>query len=260
MKPTPVFDALVLIGRPAAGKSEVINYLKNSTQEDRLSRFHIGPFEEVDDFPMIWSWFEEDAILARHGRDRLHTDEKGYFLDNFLWNVLIERIEQDYWKLRDEAEPGAGPTAVLEFSRGSEHGGYREAFEHFSSELWSRAAIMYIDVPFEESLRKNRRRFNPSKPHSILEHALPDEKLEYMYGSVDWEEVIAEHGSIHEGQGSEDAPAGSLRIHSVDVPFAVFPNRDDVTTSGGTALGERLEKTLGTLWNIRAALRASTNE
>jgi len=52
-------------------------------------------------------------------------------------------------------------TTLIEFSRGSEHGGYASAFAHLSAELLSRAAVLYIDVPWEESLRKNRRRANP---------------------------------------------------------------------------------------------------
>ena len=34
------FRALVLIGRPAAGKSEVIKYLRELPAEQRLLRFH----------------------------------------------------------------------------------------------------------------------------------------------------------------------------------------------------------------------------
>lgn len=244
------FDALVLIGRPAAGKSEIIDYLKNTDPEARRSRFHIDDFLEVDDFPMIWSWFEEDAILARHGRERLHTDGDGYFLDRFFWHLLIERVEQEYWKIRDESASG---TAILEFSRGSEHGGYREAFSHISQELWERAAIIYIDVSYEESLRKNRRRFNPSRPHSILEHALPDEKLRRLYGSVDWEDVVAEWGSA--GGGS-----GYLTIGSVSVPYAVFENHDDVTTDNPEALGARLESVLSRLWQLRAVVSSGVGE
>ncbi|MFP4644478.1 MAG: hypothetical protein ACLFM0_08995 [Spirochaetales bacterium] len=253
---TKVFDAVILIGRPAAGKSEVIDYLKNTAAEDRAERFHIGAFEEVDDFPMIWSWFEEDAILAKHGHERLHTDADGYFLDNFFWHVLVERVEQEYWKVRDERERPDGPTVILEFSRGSEHGGYREAFAHLSADLLRRAAIMYIDVPYEESLRKNRRRFNPQKPHSILEHALPDEKLSSMYGTVDWEDVVSSQGTVWSGYGVNGGPAGTLRLGDVDVPFAVFPNADDVTTPGGDPLGCRLETTLSQLWAVRSSTYA----
>ncbi len=45
------FEILLLIARPGAGKSEVIDYLKRTPLEERKSRFHIGEFEEIDDFP-----------------------------------------------------------------------------------------------------------------------------------------------------------------------------------------------------------------
>ena len=49
------FDILLLIARPAAGKSEVIDYLKQVPLEERLRRFHVGKFEEIDDFPILWN-------------------------------------------------------------------------------------------------------------------------------------------------------------------------------------------------------------
>ena len=78
------FEILLLIARPAAGKSEIIDYLKKTTLRQRLQRFHIGKLEEIDDFPMLWTWFEEDALLERMGYPRLHTDPAGYFLGNHL--------------------------------------------------------------------------------------------------------------------------------------------------------------------------------
>lgn len=83
------FDVLLLIARPAAGKSEVIDYLKNTPLEEREKRFHVGKLSEIDDFPMLWVWFEEDVLLEKMGYPRLHTDKDGYFLGNHLWNLLI---------------------------------------------------------------------------------------------------------------------------------------------------------------------------
>lgn len=230
------FDILLLIARPAAGKSEVIAYLKNTQVEERLQRFHIGKFEEIDDFPMLWTWFEEDALLERMGYPRLHTDADGYFLGNYLWNLLIERIGLEYKKkLRDVPNFASDYTTIVEFSRGSEHGGYASAFEHLSKEMVERMAVLYIDVSWEESLRKNRKRFNPNKPDSILEHGLPDAKLERLYREVDWQQIIA---------GDPDY----LTIQGKKVPYVVFDNTDDVTTPRGEALGQRLESTLQKLW------------
>lgn len=230
---------LILIGRPAAGKSEIIAFLKGLSADERRETYHLGPFVEVDDFPMLWAWFEEDRILVDMGQPRLHTTDDGYFSSQYLWNVLIRRLDLEYRKLlADDSEFIDNRTAIVEFSRGTEHGGYREAFSHFSKELLRTAAILYIDVSYEESLRKNRKRFNPDRPHSILEHALPDEKLERLYGDSDWSDLTS---------GS----AGRTTVNGVEVPYVAFPNEDDVTTTGGVALAERLEACLRRLAELR---------
>lgn len=227
------FDTLLLIARPAAGKSEVINYLKNTTLPERIKRFHIGEFTEIDDFPMLWTWFEEDALLERMGYPRLHTDGEGYFKENYLWHLLIERIGLEYQKRRRD---GTDETVIIEFSRGAEHGGYKEAFAHLSDQILENLAILYINVPWEESLRKNRERFNPDRPDSILEHGLPDEKMEKLYRETDWDQLI---------ENSPDV----LRIRGFQVPYAVFENADDVTTAQGQEMGQRLESVLAKLWH-----------
>lgn len=227
------FNILLLIARPAAGKSEVINYLKNTPKPERISRFHIGDFDEIDDFPMLWTWFEEDALLEQMGHPRLHTTPDGYFKYPYLWDLLIERIGLEYQKQMRDFDKD---TIILEFSRGSEHGGYQRAFDHLSDEILKDLAILYIDVPWEESLRKNRRRFNPDRPDSILEHGLPDDKLEKLYRDTDWDELI-------------QADDGVLTLHGYEVPYVVFDNADDVTTDQAPELGLRLESVLDTLWS-----------
>ena len=232
------FPIIFLTGRPAAGKSEIIDYLKNCSTEERLSRFHIADFIEIDDFPMLWTWFEEDALLERMGKPRLHSDREGYFKYPYLWNLLIERIDMEYKKvLTDKKDFKERNTAILEFARGSQHGGFKEAFSHFTKEVLEAGAALYIDVSFEESLRKNRRRFNPDKPHSILEHGLPDAKLKGMYEKSDWKNFSAGNDSI-------------LTVNDVKIPYAVFNNEDDVTTKGGDFLGDRLENVLNKLWEL----------
>jgi hypothetical protein len=236
MKPT--FDILLLIARPAAGKSEVIHYLKNTPLSERQARFHVGKLEELDDFPMLWTWFEEDALLEQMGYPRLHTDAGGYFLGNHLWDLLIERIGLDYQKkLRDVPGLTEDYTTLVEFSRGSEHGGYASAFNHLSRQMAERMAVLYLDVSWEESLRKNRKRFNPNKPDSILEHSLPDAKLERLYKEVDWAEVSAEDPQY-------------LTVQGLKVPYVVFDNSDDVTSRGEEELGQRLEGCLQKLWSL----------
>jgi hypothetical protein len=236
MNSRSVFDILFLIGRPAAGKSEIIDYLKRVSPEERKRMFRIGEFLELDDFPMLWAWFEEDHILTEMGLSRLHTNEEGFFRYTYLWNLLIRRLELEYWKkVKENIAFGETRTAIIEFARGSEHGGFREAFSQFSTDLLLKSAVLYIDVPFEESLRKNRQRYNPDKPHSILEHALPDDKLQTLYGEVDWEEL------------SSPDPR-RLHLAAAEVPYAVFENSDDVTSGNNPELAHRLEDVLSSLW------------
>ncbi|MCJ7734807.1 MAG: hypothetical protein MUP11_09685 [Anaerolineales bacterium] len=229
------FDILLLIARPAAGKSEIINHLKNTPILKRIEEFHMGDFEELDDFPMLWTWFEEDAILTELGQPRLHTDANGNFLYDYLWDLLIRRINLAYEKkLRDNPAFHEHNTIIIEFARGTSHGGFKRAFHHLSKTIAENLAILYIDVSWEESLRKNRARFNPDRPDSILEHGLSDKKMESLYRYSDWEEIIA------------DQPEEIL-IQGIPVPYVVFENEDDVTSQGGSVLSNKLHDKLGRL-------------
>jgi len=232
---TDTFDIMLLVARPAAGKSEIIAHLKSTPIEKRIPRYHIGEFEELDDFPMLWTWFEEDTILSRLGHQRLHTDDASNFLYPYLWDLLIERINLEYSKIiRDEPGYHDRKTVIIEFARGTSHGGFSRAFEYLSKEIADRLAILYLNVSWEESLRKNQSRYNPARPDSILEHGLPDEKLESLYRYVDWDELTVNQPD-------------TVQIQGVSVPYVVFENEDDVTSQGGDLLGERLRETLSQL-------------
>jgi len=235
-----LFQVLILNGRPASGKSEVIDYLKKTPLEERIRRFHIGKMDEIDDFPMLWVWFEQDAILEKIlNKPRMQSTKDGLFLHEYQWHLLIERISMEYGKrLRDNPNYHDEYTSLIEFSRGTEHGGYKDAYPHLSDEILKKAAIFYIDVSYDESLRKNRKRFNPEKPDSILEHGLPDWKLERLYKEVDWEEFRG-----------DDPEFVTVKGHKV--PYVVLKNEPDITTARDEKLGEALEELFGKLWEIR---------
>lgn len=232
-----IFDTLILAGRPASGKSEIIDYLCSLTSRQR-SRLHLGDLVVVDDFPMLWTWFEEDRLLTQMGKPRLHTNDEGYFKEAYLWDLLIHRLCLEYDKHR--AERSEGSTVIIEFSRGSAHGGYRRAFQHLSTRILDAAALLYIKVSFRESLRKNRRRFNPEAPHSILEHSLPDEKIRRLYELDDWTELCT--------------AADYLSTGNHQLPYTVFENEEDYTTRGGAELGRRLSASLEELWGLYSRL------
>ena len=80
------------------------------------------------------------------------------------------------------------------------------------------------------------------RPGSILEHGLPDEKIEILYKDIDWEEI----------SGSDPR---YINIMDTQVPYIVFENEDDVTTERGEELGKRLENSLQRLWELYRSIR-----
>ncbi len=232
----PHLPVIILIGRPAAGKSEVIDFLKHTSAAERQQRFHIGAYEEFDDFVYVWETFEVDDILSRHGKPRLWSDEKYWFKDHFLWNLYIERINLAYRK-KLAATPSYHEThtALVEFARGGENG-FAEAFSYLHEEILKRACIIYIKVTYEESVRKNRRRARPGMEDSILYHSLPDEKMEFYYKTNDWDKLAAKDPSY-------------IEIKGFKVPYAVFENMPE-KTDDPLKLGTELEKATTKLWGL----------
>jgi hypothetical protein len=241
------FDIIILNGRPAAGKSEVIDHLKKTPLEERIRRFHIGEFIELDDFPILWEQFEDDDLLEEMGLPRLLTNKEftykgktypGYvFKEKWYWNFLINKLNKQYERLlRDHPDfhENRG-TAILEYARGAEHGGFKTAYDYLSETILKKAATLYIKVDFEESMRKNRRRYNPDKPDSILEHALEDVKMEMLYQGSDWEEFAA-HPEY-------------LKVKGFDVPYGIFENMPEKTDKP-EVLGAHLEEVLAKLWQV----------
>jgi hypothetical protein len=210
-------DVFLLVGRPASGKSETIDFLKRLSDAQRLQDYHIAPFEELDDFVYVWQTFENDAIWERMGLGRRDTDQQLYFLGEHIWDFFIERIDLDFRKkLARDPFLLQGHTVIVEFSRGGENG-YANAMEHLSDELLQHAALLYIDVSFAESLRKNRRRYRPDQADSILYHSLEDAKMERYYKINDWENLS--HGRDN----------GFIDVRGQRVPFGVFHNEPEKT-------------------------------
>ncbi len=231
------FPILIITGRPAAGKSEVIDYLKKCDPKERLQRFHIADFEELDDFVYVWETFEVDDILSRHGKPRKWTDEKYWFNDHFIWNLYIERISLEYRK-KLARNPGYHDTmtTLVEFARGGENGIY-EAMTHLHEDILKRAAVIYIRVSYEESVRKNRRRAKKGEEHSILHHSLPDEKMEYYYKINDWDMLEAKDPQ-------------HIEVNGIKVPYAVFENEPEKTLDP-KLIGDELERITKKLWGMK---------
>jgi hypothetical protein len=231
------FPILLITGRPAAGKSEVIDFLKKDDPAERLNRFHIANFEELDDFLYVWETFEIDDILTKHGKPRIWTDEKYWFKEHFIWNLYIERINLEYRKkIARNPNYHDNMTTLIEFARGGDNGIY-EAMSYLHEDILKHAALIYIRVPYEESVRKNRRRARPGEEHSILYHSLPDEKMEFYYKTNDWEKLEAKNPNYVEVKGFK-------------VPYAVFENMPEKTLDP-KLIAPELERVTRKLWGQR---------
>ena len=232
-----IFKKIILVGRPAAGKSEVIDFIKRTPLEERIRRFHIGEIVEFDDFLYVWQTFEDDDIWDKKlHKPRKNTSSDYYFYDHDIWNFFIHKINLAYAKeIARNKNLHETHTALIEFSRGGENG-FAEAFSHLSDEILKDAGIVYISVSYEESVRKNRRRFRPEMADSILYHSLPDDKMEFYYKTNDWEKI------------SNNQPSGYINIKGHNVPFVVLYNEPEVTDSD-SKLGPALEKVFSELHN-----------
>ena len=215
------FDHLILNGRPGSGKSELIDHVRGTPSDRRADRYHIGAVVEVDDFVWLWDKFVEDDCWEAIGEPRRFSRrvEGGYVQveGDGLLDMLIEKLNRVV--RRDYLADGGfydEHTLLLEFARGTPDGGYRHAYELLADDLLCRAAILHIDVSYEESRRRNEARYQEALAHSILAHRLPEESIVRFSAEHDWAEMT--------GGASE----GYLRVRDLRVPFVTMSNTPEL--------------------------------
>ncbi len=236
-------DHIILNGRPGGGKSELIDFLKQTPAAERRQRYRVGEFVEIDDFVWLWDKFVEDDLWQAIGEPRLYSRQVpgGYvqteddrLLDMF--HVKLCRIvERDYLSQPGFYDDG---TIFLEFARGVPDGGYRRAYEMMTDAVLERAAILYINVSFAESQRRNEARYQAALAHSILAHRLPEESVERFSRYQDFEELAG---------GRE---SGYLDVNGFSVPFVSMKNEPQLHDRD--ALEERYAPALQTLHELYA--------
>ncbi len=232
------FPILIVTGRPAAGKSEVIDFLKKCDPVVRLEKYHIATFEELDDFVYVWETFELDDLMTQMGRERVWSDEKYWFKHPYIWDLYMKRLALDHRKkvVKDPAYHEK-MTTLVEFARGGANA-IQHALSFLSDEMLGKASLMYIRVDYEESVRKNRRRARKGEEDSILYHSLPDEKMEFYYRTNDWEQI-------------ESLNPEYIEVREHRIPYAVFENMPEKTLDP-KLIGEELARVTAKLWSLRA--------
>jgi len=236
-----VFEHLFVLGRPASGKSEFLDFMRNLTDVERAEKFHIGKMHVMDDFVWLWEKFEEDDIWEKIKKHRLHSKKAGhgYVLDSAdLFDFLIEKLNFEIKKrFISNKEFYKAHTLLIEFSRGGERP-YAPAMERFSPEIFKKSAILYIEVSGEESIRRNEARYQEKLKSSILAHKCPNDDMERFYRNDDWPEMTS-------GKRS-----GFLSLSGVQVPFSTMNNEPESTDT--TVLADRYGKALNMLWKLRS--------
>jgi hypothetical protein len=239
---SPVFEVVLLLGRPACGKSEFLDYMQKQPPERLRQRYGLGRLIILDDFPLLWEKFEEDDILERLGLPRLwsRVAEPSYTTTHpLIWPFLTEKLNL---AARKVLAPGAfrpgEETLLIEFSRGGPSG-YRDALARFDPGILARAAILYIEVSHAESCRRNRARYDEARKSSILAHSVPEEAMQGIYATDDWPELTA-------------AGTGYLAVGGLRVPYATMNNEPESTDP--VVLDGRYHRALATLmerWQAR---------
>ena len=236
------FDHLIIIGRPAAGKSEFIDFMKEFSLNERVEKYHIANFEEMDDFTWLWKFFQEDSLWEDAGYERKYTkDFKGdgnYGLlpgNPELFDVMMAKFNKEIIKYKDNPDFYKDNTLFIEFARGGDTA-YANAFSRLSKDVLNNAAILFLDVSFEESWRKNVARYEAKLKHSILAHMVPRETMDAYYQTNDWPKF------------TNNKDSGYIEIHGLKIPFVTMKNEPEITDP--KLLDERYGSALSQLWEL----------
>jgi len=235
-----IFEHLFVLGRPAGGKSEFIDFMKKLPAPARAAEFGIGRFEEVDDFPWLWERCLDDDAREKRGEPRLVSERtpEGYnIVQPGFRSSLVSRFNETI-----AAKYLSNPlfyrdgTLLIEFARGVGDG-FRDSLERFDPAILRRGAILYIQVSFEESFRRNSARYKPGQEESTLFHKVPDRDMLGFFRDNDWQAITG------------GAPDGWLDVAGVRVPFVSMNNEPESTDPD--VLGPRYSRALGRLLTLR---------
>jgi hypothetical protein len=212
------FPYLLVLGRPASGKSEFIDFMVHTPPAARAQRYAIGEFDVLDDFVFLWQHFLHDDEREKQGMPRRFSapSEFGYVVaSDDVWDVLVDDINNAFaakWASVQASER----TLMVEFSRGRNHG-YLRALSRLDPRLLHQGAVLYIQVSFEESWRRNLARYDEKRKSGILTHSVPRAEMERTYGEDDW-------GALTGGK-----PNGYIQVRGITIPFSTMFNEPEST-------------------------------
>jgi hypothetical protein len=203
------------------------------SDQDRAAHFGIGRFEEVDDFPWLWEACLDDDRRESRGETRNVSERtpEGYNITRPKFRgSLVDRFNTAIaGKYLSNPAFYDGGTLLIEFARG-ESDGFRESLERFHPDILKPAAILYINVSFEESYRRNSARYKKGQEESILFHKVPDRDMFGFFRHNDWDQLTG------------GRPDGRIDLAGVSVPFVSMANEPE--SSDPAVLRERYSQAL----------------
>ncbi|MCK4777694.1 MAG: hypothetical protein KAS39_04895, partial [Actinomycetia bacterium] len=183
--------------------------------------YHVGDILEIDDFKFIWTLGELDDENENKGIERKYTKrvEVGTYAvgADSVYVDLIGEINKEFRKRLDESFFDTN-TLFVEFSRGTNFT-YTESLNALDEEILKQAVIYYVKVSYNESLRKNKRRYKPEEADSILFHSVPDEVM-VRYEHDDFFKLV------------EQSDDDYMKIKGIRIPFGIFDNEPEKTDDG----------------------------
>lgn len=214
------FENLFVLGRPACGKSEFLDFMRNKISNDERWRvYHIGDMKVIDDFVWLWEKFEDDDIWEKVSGKRFHSTRDGHLYNQnsaSMFDFLTERLADEVKKYFEDKKFYEHGTLLIEFSRGIKSP-YRDALNRFDPEVLKKAAILYMEVDGAESWRRNEARYQEKLKHSILAHKVPRQTFDAFYTDDDWEAL------------TQSKRSGELQLRGVSVPFVTMNNCPEST-------------------------------
>lgn len=210
----PTFKNIILLGRPASGKSEFIDFFKKLPEKMRAQEYHIGPFVELDDFLWLWEKFVEDDAWEAAGHPRRFSKREGHGYvmtgDARLLDFCLARFNAEF------AKQPKDKTVFVEFARGAADGGYAHALSRLSDDILKEAVIVFIYASYEEACRRNEARYQEKLKHSVLAHKVPPEDMVRFGREIDWLAITGEKAG------------GTLTVRGHAVPFVTMNNEPEL--------------------------------
>lgn len=236
------FDNLMLVGRAGSGKSEFIDFLKHIPEAQRCGKYHVGAFDEIDDFPWLLSLFQDEDHWEALGRPRTLSRrvEKIYETVDFgIYDFTTVKFNIEIAKRCITPAYDDRRTLIIEYARGRSDG-YRRTLSLFDERVLTQTAIFYLDNTFEESMRRNTVRSSDSDENqTVLFHKCPVGVMENYYKTNDWHAL------------TDKQPKGYVTIKGIRIPFVTVWNIPE--SHDFAVLEERYSGPLRSLWELYRA-------